>query len=180
MSKYTKTDYMFSRLFTCCFSGYRPEKLPWREDEGDTCCLDLKFRIYEQITDIYESGITNFICGMARGSDTYFAEAVLSFKETHDDVTLEAAIPFREQAVRWAAEDISRYNEILDKCDIITYVSEEYSPDCMYKRNRYMVDRSSVVLCVYDGIAGGTSQTLKYAQKRGLEVRVLEPSTSDS
>lgn len=28
-----------NRETTCCFTGHRPEKLPWREDEGDPRCL---------------------------------------------------------------------------------------------------------------------------------------------
>ena len=31
-----------NRETTCCFTGHRPEKLPWREDEGDPRCLELK------------------------------------------------------------------------------------------------------------------------------------------
>ena len=27
---------------TCCFSGHRPNKLPWRENEGDPRCVALK------------------------------------------------------------------------------------------------------------------------------------------
>ena len=30
------------RAKTCCFTGHRPEKLPWRYDEGDSRCLALK------------------------------------------------------------------------------------------------------------------------------------------
>ena len=33
-----------NRETTCCFTGHRPEKLPWREDEGDPRCLELKAR----------------------------------------------------------------------------------------------------------------------------------------
>ena len=25
---------------TCCFTGHRPEKLPWRDNERDPPCLD--------------------------------------------------------------------------------------------------------------------------------------------
>ena len=34
-----------NRETTCCFTGHRPEKLPWREDEGDPRCLELKARL---------------------------------------------------------------------------------------------------------------------------------------
>ena len=34
-----------NRETTCCFTGHRPEKLPWREDEGDARGLELKARL---------------------------------------------------------------------------------------------------------------------------------------
>ena len=30
---------------TCCFTGHRPEKLPWRYDESDPRCVELKGRL---------------------------------------------------------------------------------------------------------------------------------------
>ena len=30
---------------SCCFTGHRPAKLPWRYDESDPRCLRLKDRI---------------------------------------------------------------------------------------------------------------------------------------
>ena len=41
-------------------------------------------------------------------------------------------------------------------------------------RNRFMVDRSQLVIAVYDGRAGGgTARTLAYARKTGRKARVL-------
>ena len=67
---------------TCCFSGYRPSKLPWKEDETDRRCIALKIKLYDVIEALYEAGIRHFICGMARGADLYFAEAALALRET--------------------------------------------------------------------------------------------------
>ena len=34
---------------TCSFTGHRPEKLPWRDNEEDPRCLELKARgVYEE------------------------------------------------------------------------------------------------------------------------------------
>ena len=43
----------------------------------------------------------------------------------------------------------------------------------MQERNRYMVDRSSLLLAVYDDRAGGTFSTVKYAEKKNLTIVVL-------
>ncbi len=36
---------MWAREKSCCFTGHRPEKLPWGFDETDSRCLALKRRI---------------------------------------------------------------------------------------------------------------------------------------
>ena len=94
---------MRSRQISCCFTGHRPDKLPWGEDESDPRCQRLKRSIAQAVEDAYVSGYRRFITGMARGCDLYFAEAVLDLRERRGDVTLEAAVPHCAQAASWSA-----------------------------------------------------------------------------
>ena len=66
------------RRKTCAFTGNRPQKLPWGEDESDYRCIAVKNRIREEIRGAIERGYDTFISGMALGGDTYFAEEVLA------------------------------------------------------------------------------------------------------
>ena len=58
---------MPARQMTVCFSGYRPEKLPWGYDECDPRCAQLKQRLRRAICAACDDGFRHFICGMARG-----------------------------------------------------------------------------------------------------------------
>ena len=160
---------------TCCFTGHRPDKLPWGTDESDPRCLALKARLGAAAEAAYQAGMRHFICGMARGCDLYFAEAVLELRERRPGVTLEAARPCETQASAWPAAERERYGAILDRCDYETLVQHRYDRGCMQRRNRYMVDRSALVLAVYNGEPkGGTAQTLLYALRSGVETKILE------
>ena len=75
---------------SCSFSGHRPEKLPWGDNERDERCLALKASMDEMVRKAYDDGYRHFICGMARGCDTYFCEAVLRLRDRVQDITLEA------------------------------------------------------------------------------------------
>jgi len=155
---------------SCCFTGHRPQKLPWGCDESDARCVEFKEKLDAVIAAVYESGITHFICGMALGCDLYCAEAVIKLKALHSDVTLEAAVPYDGQDAKFKEADRKRYREILYNCDKTTLTSDYYTPSCMMRRNKYMVDNSNVLIACYDGHSGGTWNTIKYAMEQDKEV----------
>jgi len=159
-----------ARQETCCFTGHRPAKLPWRYDESDLRCLRLKRRLRDAVELAYEQGYRHFLCGMAQGCDLYFCECVLALRERHPDVTLEAAIPCPSQADSWPAAQRDRYRRLVEACDYETMVSARYSSSCMLRRDRYMVDHASLLIAAFDGSAGGTRYTVEYALNRGLAI----------
>ena len=103
---------MRARPISCCFSGHRPGKLPWGDDEGDRRCLVLKERLWNEMEAAYERGYRHFICGMAQGCDLYFCELALALRQLHGDVTVEAAIPCPSQAEGWPAEQRLRWQRL--------------------------------------------------------------------
>lgn len=160
---------------TCCFTGHRPEKLPWGDNESDPRCAALKQKIYDAIETAYREGIRHYICGMARGCDFYFAEAVIALRRVHGDVTLEAAIPYPGQSNSWQDKDQNRWHSILAQCDTETIIEEHYTKLCMLRRNWYMVDHSALVIAVYDGAGGGTRRTLEYALRKKVPFLDISP-----
>lgn len=161
---------MREREKTCTFTGHRPKKLPWRYDESDPRCLELKRCIYDAAEAVYIQGVRHYICGMATGGDFYFCEAVLKVRQDHPEVTLEAAVPCPEQAKDWPEALRRRWERLLTECDYRTVIARSYTPDCMLRRNRYMVDASAYLIAAYNGSAGGTRATLLYAMRRGLHI----------
>ena len=161
---------MRARQESCCFTGHRPAKLPWRYNETDPRCIALKQRMRDAVELAYEQGYRHFICGMAQGCDLYFCECVLALRESHQDVTVEAAIPCPTQADSWPAAQRERYAALVESCDFETVVSSRYASSCMQRRDRYMVDHASLLIAVFDGSAGGTRYTMEYAMRRGLSV----------
>ena len=155
---------------TCTFTGHRESKLPWRGDENDPRCQRLKERLYAAVEAAYAAGMRHFICGMATGGDMYFGEAVVALREEHPEVTLEAAVPFEGQSRLWTAQQRRRYDRLAAECDYQTVVQRDYTPECMMRRNRYMVDSSAMLIAAYNGTPGGTRATLLYAMRQGLRI----------
>lgn len=159
---------------TCCFTGHRPQGLPWGAREDDPRCEKLKFELNCALEGAYEAGYRRFLCGMALGCDMYFAEAVLALREKHPDVQLEAVIPCGSQPDRWPLRQRQRYNRLLDESDAVTVLQIHYSPDCMQRRNHYMVEQSSLLLACYTGKPGGTQSTLLYAMRQGVKTIIID------
>ncbi len=161
---------MKGRQSSCCFTGHRPGKLPWGTNETDIRCIRLKQRIADAVETAYKVGYRHFICGMALGCDLYFCECVLALRDRCRDVTVEAAIPCPTQANAWTQQERERYGRLMAACDLETVVSSVYSADCMYRRDRYMVDHSSLLIAAFDGTPGGTRYTVEYAIRRQVSV----------
>ena len=152
---------------TCCVTGNRPQKFPWKYGRGR------KHKKYlagldEQLDELIGLGYLHFISGGALGVDQDFAEAVLEAKKIYAPITLEIAVPCRAQAKRWTVVERLRYCSILDRADKVTVLSEYYTPACMQRRNEYIVDKSDLVLAYWNGEeSGGTFYTMSYAKRQG-------------
>ncbi len=160
----------------CAFSGYRPSKLPF--DESAPTCNALKMRLKDEIYSAVQRGYTDFLCGMALGTDTWAAEGVLEVRETLQQVKpifLHAYLPFPRQDEKWNAKHRQRYRGILERCNSVTVMSSQYLPDCMERRNQAMIDRADCLIAVYDGKNGGTKNTIRMAHEKGIEIRILSP-----
>ena len=162
----------------CAITGHRPHKFPWRDDETDSRCVALKAVLAEQIAALVNAGFTQFLSGMAEATDTWFSLAVLSLREQNPKIKLHCILPCKEQADGWSASSRDRYQSILDRADSIVYVSRAYHRNCMLERNHFLVDHAAALLAVYNGERrGGTAATLRYAQKMGREIIVIDPLT---
>ena len=162
--------------FSCVFTGHRPKLLPWGYDESASSCARMKELLTDEVVKSYHKGYRNFYCGMALGGDMIFAETVLSLNDLIPDIALFAVIPYSGQPDSWHDSQKIRYRRILDKCAETIILQEKYAKDCMKNRNYYMVDKSSRLIAIYDGIShGGTMQTIRYAKEQELEIVVIKP-----
>ena len=156
------------RSETCCFSGYRIEKMPFRADDSHAVQL-LEAALDHAVREAALRGYSRFITGMSTGFDLWAAESVLRARESLP-VQLLCAIPFDGQADRYPADWKRRFNRCLLAADRVYALSRRYYAGCYAARNRFMVDASSLLICYFDGRPGGTAQTVHMAEQSGLEV----------
>lgn len=163
---------------TCAFAGHRPQKLPFGFDEEDIQCLHLKLALAFQMKRLIYSGVTDFISGMALGTDLFCAELVCELRREYPSIRLIAAIPYQGQAHRWDQQQRKRYSTLLAAADEVHILAEHYTKDCMRQRNKWMLERAGYLIAVYGGEDGGTKQALAWARRNGLAVTMIDPADS--
>jgi len=147
---------------TACFSGHRV--LSQKKIEKIVKRLD------EAVDQLIQQGVTDFLCGGAVGFDHICASMIITKKQQGADIRLLFALPCRNQDEKWTDRQKQLYRSLLGEADAVHYVSEEYTPDCMKKRNYYMVDSSAYCICAMTKDISGTGQTVRYAQQQGLQI----------
>ena len=91
-------------------------------------------------------------------------------KKEFPQIRLVLVLPCRQQAKYWPERDKAVYQDILRRADELIYVSEEYTKGCMQKRNRRLVEMSTICVTNLSRPTGGTAYTAAYAAKRGLSI----------
>lgn len=127
-------------------------------------------KLEELICSLYKKGFVNFIAGGAIGFDTMAAECVYRAKHICPDIRLVLMLPCKDQDAKWGYDAKRLYKITLECADRVIYVSENYDNGCMLKRNRAMVDASSLGISYCTKNEGGTAYTINYAKKSGVPI----------
>lgn len=151
------------------FTGYRTSKIKRSTSDKniiDTIEIELQRIIYE----LYNEGYTNYIVGGSEGFDLMAAEVVLEAREMQPDINLIVAVPFKGQDDKYKPDDKRLYEKVLELADTVHYVATDFHSRAYLNRNDYMLSNSSVVVCYYNGLQGGTMYTYNRAMEKGHRV----------
>jgi len=154
------------RQHRVCFTGHRPEKLTVPERV-------VQRELEKEIRLAISEGKNVFISGMARGVDLWAAEIVLKLRNQNPEVKLICACPFEGFENSWNADAREQYRSILGKADLVRFICPHYSRSCFQIRNEWMVNHAAQVIAVFNGTPSGTKNTVDYANRVGVLVRVI-------
>ena len=158
------------------------------------------------VREFYTHGFRYFLSGMAEGFDLWAADEVLNLRNGLEDgidskgdiigventigsgdvaggageptdIKLIAVVPFEGQAGNYPAAAARLYRKVLEGADSKEILSEHYFPECFHRRNDWLVEHASAVICYFDGQSGGTQYTVSRARRAGLPVyNILNPA----
>ena len=162
---------------SACFTGHRN-------------IVTDKAKLSEQLYTVLEKmissqGVTDFYAGGAYGFDALASFTVLKLREKYPQVKLHLILPCskKEQSMKWTAEQKAELEQLLGLADSVEYVSNRYYNGCMKDRNARLVELATVCCISYwnpNDFRSGTGQTVRMAQKKGIEVINLFETQSNA
>lgn len=163
-------------------TGHRPNGLPkqYGYNLNNEAWSKIKEYIEVTIEECYKYATQNekliLITGMALGVDTVFWEVAAKLRKSNKNIKIEAAVPFVGQEKKWTHESQKQYKQMLSESDKVTIVSEGgFATYKMMTRNRYMVNKSDIIIAVICKETGGTAQCVKYAKEHNKVVIEINP-----
>ena len=166
---------------TACFSGYRPHKFdfPLHGNRYDKFTA----QVYDSIAQAIDEGYNSFIVGMSAGFDIIAAELVILAKRVYaeKEINLICALPYDNfrNTEHFDHHWRERYDIVMEhSSEIINVTATPYwSKGCYGKRNRFMIDSSSLLICYFTGQGGGTENTVKYAKNCNIRIENIANPT---
>ena len=150
-----------------CFTGHRTIA-----EDKETLSARL-YALLERL--VTEQKVTDFYTGGAVGWDALAALTVLKLRESYPEVKLHLVLPcpFEEQSAKWNEAQKEEHKHIASLADTKEFTSEHLGKNAMKIRNARLVELASdYCICYWNPkhYRSGTGQTVRMAQKKGIEV----------
>jgi len=156
------------------FSGHRPDRLPGKGDPSTPETSILIVTLREQIKSAIDRGMIFYLHGCMAGFDILAAEQIITLKQQYPHIQLVTVAPYavhffsREKC--WTPDWVRRAREVCRQSDIGMSLSEHYCSGIYYERNKALIDRSSELICYWDGGDGGTKYTVDLAKAQNKPI----------
>lgn len=129
------------------------------------------------VVDLYAEGVRIFRVGMAEGFDLAAGEVVVELMELHDDIVLEAYVPWPMFSARFGRKDKARYDAIISKAQVIRYSGFAFQTNIFHLRNDMLVDGAGYLVAWWNGSRSGTGYTVSRARRLQAKIINLHPGS---
>ena len=166
----------YQNALVLCGTGHRPNKLYNLYDPGLYSRAVRWLAGYLIMIHKATAKKLVVISGMALGFDMVIALAAILAREMGYPVYLVCAVPCPGQTSKWRNKNTIRwYNDIISKANWVETVVPDAKTDAeciaaMDTRNRWMVNRSEMVIECWNGSPGGTKNCRDYAVGMGRPI----------
>ncbi|UQZ90737.1 hypothetical protein C4J81_16600 [Deltaproteobacteria bacterium Smac51] len=156
---------------TACFCGYRPEEFSFILKKGHKAYFILEHHISQTILQAVDHGYTRFLCGMIKGFDLTAGVVLAELRKKREHmrkVELVAVLPY----VGYGFDDPWQiiYQMVIAQADEVITLAPACTRETFLAHNRYIIDKSTRLICYYEGNKDDMKYTIEYARKKQREI----------
>lgn len=165
-------NFLYFKEKTATITGHRPKSLPWGYDENKLACINFKHYLKKIFEQTIFKGYKFFLTGMAEGFDMIGTEILIELRKIYE-IQIIAVIPCLGQEKKWKNYQQIKYQKIINSCDDVIILSNEYYDSCMNDRNKFMIENSNLCIACWNGKPSGTGNTISFAKDCGKEIKII-------
>lgn len=154
------------------FTGHRPSKIGGY-DPNNPIRARVKRLLFFKLAKyqvLYPEQL-QVISGGALGVDQDVADICVQL-----GIKFRLYLPCNNYAAPWPEASQQHLHNLMDKACRVLYVSDKYTPSCLDKRNRKMVDDCDELVAIWDGSKSGTGNCVAYAYSVNKQVEIYDPN----
>lgn len=147
-------------IYTVSFFGHRELKNPFNAEA----------KLEEIIRDLLNNNsYVEFLVGRDGLFDQIVSSAIrrISKEYNYGNSELILVLPYMKSEYRKNTESFEAYYDCIEICE---KAAHSHFKAAIQIRNRWMVDRSDLVVCCIEHKSGGAYQTIKYAEKQEKKI----------
>ena len=112
--------------------------------------INIKKAIAENMTELIEAGVTDFMCNAEYGFPLWACEILLALQKVRIQqglsvFRLHIVMPHETQADDYSDEVHERFYEVHAKADAVLVLYRQYREDCYRNCERFMIDHCDVL-----------------------------------
>jgi uncharacterized phage-like protein YoqJ len=161
---------------SACFSGHRASKLPYSENSIEYEKFEVLLKL--EIIKLVRDGYVDFYAGGQNGIDLLCSMLVLNIKEELGaTINLHVILPYKDIDKGLSQSEKGQFHFVKKEAYEVVCLNEKYTPKCYRQRNQYMVDKSDLLLAVFNGDKqSGTGMTINLAKRKGIDMSIFQLS----
>ena len=157
---------MIEFIHYCTITGSTVNDFDYGQDEEHPDCVALKLSLTDKISELCNKGVCDFFTNAEQGLSLWAAEAVVRMRDCLDTpCRLHIIVPYEEQAKKWHEGVRERYYNVHEAADSVTMLQTQYSEDCYQVADRFMLNRSLMLLT-----DGGNAYLMDYAKSKAKHI----------
>ena len=119
------------------------------------------------VVELVEQGSKEFLSGGIGDWDDICSSAVRRAKRNYPHIQLCLVIPYMSQSINRHKD---YFEDMYDKIILPEWADTVHYKAAITMRNRWMIDKSGIMLAFVKRDCGGAYKAMKYAQKQGIKV----------